>query len=315
MKNTELPDPTYIFGPEEAQELGKAENLIEAKGPVPFSYVNIKKAKDIVLGYRSRHNIGSIIQIMPNPSLGKMKNLDITISNAKCPYTGNYYGRYMGMRSEAHIWAPVSLTSVPRTIDLERESDLADWMVIRLFKDLKGTHLFNLLGGKPLFYVKDEKSEMLDGYNNADLVMDTIKKVKSLSAEMLLMVARQLGLTTIPGIEKNLGVKDIMGFVLNFAVTDPKSILKIVTSSDAAINAVLTSAVYSGVIFQNHSGFSYNGNIIGRTKEEVVSYLQSDPKQFQLIAIKTKTSDRLAIKLEKELSDDDAPVVLEEKTF
>jgi hypothetical protein len=302
MDKNNLPEPNYIYGKEEAERLATTENTIEAKGPMPLVYSNIKKAQAIVLDYRDKNKLGTTIQIMPNPNLGKMKNLDITLGNAICPFTGIYFGRYMGMRNDTHVWTPVNITSIPRTYDLEKENDLADWMVIRLFKNLKGSHFYNLMGEKPFFYIKDEKSEMLEGLSNAGLVVDMIEKVKKLNTDMLLMVARQLGLPVIPGIEKNLGYDEISGFVLRAAIDDPKRVLEIVSSSSAAIQAVVSSAIYGGIIFQDHMGFTYKGNLLGRTNAEVIATLQADSKTFQLISVQSKSADKIAIRLEKEVS-------------
>jgi hypothetical protein len=302
-KEMTMPEPTYLFGQEEAAELAKIENVIEAKGPIPFSYSNIKKAKEIVLKYRKLNDLGTMISIMPNPKLGKMKNLEYHLPNMKCPYQSIYFGRYMGMRNENHLWTPVSITSIPRTLNLEIDADLADWMVIRLFRHLKGSFYNEKTGDKQLFYVKDERAEMIGGFTNAELIVSAIDKVKDLSSEMLLMAARQLGMSLSPGTEKHIGHKEVLGFVLQKAIDNAKEVIDIISNASASINATLASAIFSGIIFVDHNGFTYKGRLLGRTKEEVVTALQVDSKTYQLISVQAKTADSLAIKIEKEISD------------
>ena len=296
-----IPSPTYLYSREEAELLAAEENVIKAKGPIPFVYSDVKKAKKIIIDFRQKKGLGVIIQIMPNDNLGKMKTLDISMFNAICPYTGVYLGRYLGMKGENHQWNPVTMTNIPRILNLNRDNDLADWMVIRLNKYLHGSFYNEQLKEKSLFYVKDEKADMTKGYNDAEVLMQVFDLVKSLNAEMLLMVAREVGLGLSPGAEDVIGFKEVSGFIYSVAMKEPSKVYDIINDKTAAIKSIFSSALYTGAIFQDVSGFTFNGALIGRTKEEVIQQLQADKNMFQMISIRTKNSDAIAKKLEKEM--------------
>ena len=293
----------YTYGPEEANEVA---NHLHELGKELFShkYADMRMAIEIMRKYREKKGLGHkvIIKLRDDVKMRRNDGMRKTYRIAHCPFKGFIFGRFQGMNpvTKEPRWAIVPLMSF-RELDLRRDEDAADWLVLRLSPHIYGSFNAQRLEKDDCYWeIIDERQQMKDSINRMALYGQIYNVIKAMPAKESLNLARAMGYTVLPGDESVVDSVEIKGYLTKKAFDDPEEWKKEYQSANRKYKQLLYTA-FNLNIATNNNGSEINvmGNIIGNSIEEAISYLRHDSNLTELLINKIEEEDFAAANLEK----------------
>ena len=298
-----MDEKLYTYGPEEAKEMAQEANQKSAeKGGYSMKYTDMDRAIKIMREYREKKGLGNKveIQLKKEVKLRKQANYQKTIKNTICPYTRILFGKFRGINpvNQTPQWSTLELNEY-KAFDLSNQDDAADWIILRLAPCIEGSATSHKHFDTHYWEFNDIRASNTNAVSKAKDIVKISDIVDHMSGSEMLNVARILGFISNPGDENTLRIVDIQGFILMIAMENPSDFFAKYKDQNRKIHELVYAAEAIGIIqFSHTEGYSYVGNLIGHTSEEVTAYLRQDKNLFSLIKNEVIGNDILAKRLE-----------------
>lgn len=295
----------YTFGKEEAAEMAKHTIALTKNAVFQKECIDMKKAVLIMRQYRKDNKLGNRVSIRLKKSV-QLRSQSRQIKSYRrmiCPYTGIFVGKYLGWnpKHETAKWAQIHLEE-NRDFDLDNETDAIDWIILRLSPCVKGSVNDHKNGDQPcLWEIIDARAESYQSTEKAGQIVKISKIIESASGSERLNIARLLEMAESPSADGKIELADITGFLYEQAMKDPAKWLKTYSSRDREYLQIIYGALSTGKLTHDFaSGYSALGNPIGRTLEEAVSYLRTDPNMYALLKTSVTENDIASVYAEQQ---------------
>jgi hypothetical protein len=308
-----MEEKLYTYGREEAVIMAQEVNQKSAeRGGFSMKYTDLGKAIQIMREFREKKGLGNKveIQLKKEVRLRKQATYQKTLSNTICPFTRITFGKFRGInpRDQVPQWSSLILNEY-KAFDLSNEDDAADWVILRLAPCIEGSATSSKYFDTHYWEFNDIRASNTNTVSKAKEIVKISDILDKMSGSEMLNVARILGFIANPGDENTLQVVDIQGFILDIAMADPSVFFAKYKDQNRRFHELITAGEATGLVqFSHTEGYSYMGNMIGHTIEEVVAYLRQDKNLFSILKNETVGNDILAKRLE-----DQRPEVATEK--
>lgn len=298
-----MEEKLYTYGREEAVRMAEEVNQKSAeRGGFSMKYTDLGKAIQIMREFREKKGLGNKveIQLKKEVRLRKQASYQKTFSNTICPFTRITFGKFRGInpRDQVPQWSTLILNEY-KAFDLSNEDDAADWVILRLAPCIDGSATSGKYFDTPYWEFNDIRASNTNTVSRAKEIVKISDLLDKMSGSEMLNVARILGFISNPGDETTLQVVDIQGFILDIAMADPSVFFAKYKDQNRRFHELITAGEATGLVqFSHTEGYSYMGNMIGHTIEEVVAYLRQDKNLFSILKNETVGNDILAKRLE-----------------
>ena len=295
----------YTFSKEEALEMKKHTIALTKNAVYQKECIDMGKAVSIMRDFRKQNKLGSkvSIRLKKKVQLRGQSRQQKSYRRMICPFTGIFIGKYLGWDPKHNTakWAQVHLEE-NRDFNLDNETDAIDWIILRLSSCVQGSVNDHRNGDQPCFWeIIDARAENYRSTEKAGQIVKISKIINEASGSELLNIARLLQMEETPSPDGKIELADITGFLFEQAMKNPAAWLQSYSNRDREYLQIIYGALATGKLTHDFaSGYSALGNRIGRTLEEAISYLRTDPNMYSLLKASVTENDIASVHAEQQ---------------